>query len=134
MRVVLDTKVLVSGLLKPSSWSGKILELAFGGVFEICLDARILQEYREVLHRPKFAFDSEQIEVLLNGLEDLGLWLPIEALDLNLADKDDLVFLEVAVGGRAHYIVTGNKRHFPDSPFAGIHILEPRQFVERVAD
>jgi predicted nucleic acid-binding protein len=48
--------------------------------------------------------------------------------------KHDLVFLEVAVGGRAHFIVTGNKRHFPESPFAGIHILEARQFIERVGD
>jgi len=124
----------VSGLLKPSSWSGKILELAFWGVFEICLDARILQDYREVLHRPKFGFDSDQIEVLLNGLEDLGLWLPIQALNLDLPDKDDLAFLEVAVGAQTHFLVPGTIRHFPESPLAGTRILEPRQFIERVGD
>jgi putative PIN family toxin of toxin-antitoxin system len=130
MRVVLDTNILVSGLLKPQSSCGKILELTLGGALDICLDARILLEYREVLHRPKFRFDSEQVEILLNSLEELALWLPIRPLSIKLHDRDDEAFLEVALGARASYLVSGNLRHFPKGGFEGVLISDPTIFLE----
>ena len=128
MRIVLDTNILVSGLLKPASDCGRIVEFCVGGALEICLDARILQEYRDVLHRPKFAFDAVEVDILMAGLEDAGLWLPIAPVNLVLDDPDDVVFLEVALGARAEFLVTGNRRHFPDSEFEGLTILGPGPF------
>ena len=48
MKVVLDTNVLVSGLLNPYGPPGRIVQLAAAGELQLCLDARILAEYREV--------------------------------------------------------------------------------------
>ena len=42
MRIVLDTDVLVSGLLKPFSQPGAIMRLVARGEVEVCHDARIL--------------------------------------------------------------------------------------------
>lgn len=57
MLAVLDTNVVVSGLLKPYSSAGYIVRLVAEGALQVAYDARILLEYREVLARPKFGFD-----------------------------------------------------------------------------
>jgi putative PIN family toxin of toxin-antitoxin system len=54
MRIVADTSTIVSGVL----WSGlshRIIELVEAGILTLCVTPEILQEYREVLARPKFA-------------------------------------------------------------------------------
>ena len=58
MRIVLDTNVLVSGLLSPHRPPGEIVRLVSGGLVSLCLDARIVAEYRDVLARPRFGFDQ----------------------------------------------------------------------------
>ena len=60
MRIVLDTNVLVSGLLTPFGSSGEIVRMVFSGELILCIDARILSEYKEVLNRPKFKFDENK--------------------------------------------------------------------------
>lgn len=67
MKVVLDTNVLVSGLLQPFGLSGQIVSLVASGELVLCHDARILAEYREVLLREKFRFDPERIEAAAGG-------------------------------------------------------------------
>lgn len=56
MRIVLDTNVLLSGLLSPSGPPGNIARLITTGAVRVCYDARILVEYRQVLLRPTFPF------------------------------------------------------------------------------
>ena len=52
MKAVLDTNILVSGLIKPSGPSGTVIQMAVAGRFQVCYDARILLEYHLVLARP----------------------------------------------------------------------------------
>ncbi len=130
VRVVLDTNIIVSGLLKPQSSCGKILELALSGAFDLCLDARVLSEYREVLLRPKFNFEPEQVEILLKALADFALWHPIKPIAISLPDKDDEAFLEVAVGAKALFLVSGNLRHFPLGEYEGVRMTDPVSFLE----
>ncbi|HNK59013.1 MAG TPA: putative toxin-antitoxin system toxin component, PIN family, partial [Leptospiraceae bacterium] len=66
MRIVLDTNVLVSGILKPFSIPGEIVRRIGSGNLTLCFDARILAEYREVLHRPKFKIDKDDISIVLD--------------------------------------------------------------------
>jgi putative PIN family toxin of toxin-antitoxin system len=75
MKIVLDTNVLVSGLLTPFGSSGKILSMICSGELLMCLDARIFSEYQEVLHRPKFAFDGENVAVLLGFFRQQGYFV-----------------------------------------------------------
>jgi predicted nucleic acid-binding protein len=49
MIAVLDTNVLVSGILKPLSKSADILRLIADGMIQLAYDFRLLSEYREVL-------------------------------------------------------------------------------------
>ncbi|MEE9118732.1 MAG: PIN domain-containing protein, partial [Calditrichia bacterium] len=65
MKIVLDTNVLVSGLLTPFGSSGEIVRMVSAGILILQYDSRILLEYQEVLYRPKFQFDREHIDTLL---------------------------------------------------------------------
>ena len=53
MKVVLDTNVVVSGLIQSKGNPARILSLALAGAVEVCHDDRILAEYAEVLARPR---------------------------------------------------------------------------------
>jgi len=130
MKIVLDTNVLVSGLLTPFGSSGEILRMVFSRELILCLDARILAEYQDVLHRPKFKFNREHISVLIDFIKQYGHFSSSAPLQIRLPDLDDEPFLEVAIAGRVVSLVTGNSAHYPPSPFNGINIFPPSQFVE----
>ena len=66
MKAVIDTNVLVSGLLKPYSYPGAIVRLLASGQIQLVYDARIIAEYRDVLCRPLFGFKSTEVEPLLS--------------------------------------------------------------------
>jgi len=53
VKVVVDTNVIVSGILKPESPPAKILNLVLSEKLLICADSRIISEYRNVLLREK---------------------------------------------------------------------------------
>ena len=64
MKIVLDTNVLVSGLLNPYGPPGRIVQMVAAGALQLCFDARIICEYRDVLVRPVFGFQAEHVEAL----------------------------------------------------------------------
>ena len=64
MNIVLDTHVLVAGLLSPFGTCGQILRMVSSGELSFCFDARILAEYEEVLGRPKFKFEKDKVIVV----------------------------------------------------------------------
>jgi uncharacterized protein len=72
MNIVLDTNVLVSGLLSPFGPPGKIVRMVSSGEIRLLFDARILSEYRDVLQREKFRFDPKDVEVLLDFILNYG--------------------------------------------------------------
>ena len=130
MRVVLDTNVLVSGLLSPFGPPGDIVRLITTGTVRVCYDARILCEYRQVLLRPAFPFSQGQVESVLAQLEADGDLVTADPLPESLPDPDDEVFLAVALASQAHCLVTGNIRHYPASRRQGVQVVSPRNFLE----
>lgn len=130
MRIVLDTNVLVSGLLTPFGSSGEIVRMAFSGELTLCIDARILSEYKEVLHRKKFRFDKNKIAILVDFIAQYGQVVSGSPLKRALPDPDDEPFLEVAIAGNAKALITGNKVHFPSSLREDIKIVSPSEFID----
>ncbi len=130
MIIVLDTNVLVSGLLRPHSKPATILRLVATGVLRVAYDERILAEYREVLARPKFPFSSDQIRAFLEQIEAEGVAVVALPLKLSLPDADDAPFLEVAVASHADALITGNARHFPARAGHAINVVEPAAFLD----
>ena len=113
MNVVLDTNVLVAGLLSPFGPCGEIVRMVSSGELTLALDARILTEYQDVLARPKFKFDHDKITAILDFVEHCGVIIAASPLMQQLPDPDDEPFLEVAIAARAACLITGNQVHFP---------------------
>jgi putative PIN family toxin of toxin-antitoxin system len=134
MRVVIDSNVVVSAMLSPHTPPAQVVRLALQGDVGLLHDARILAEYREVLSRPKFGFDVEDVHAMLEGLESVGESVFARALAVDLPDPDDLPFLEVAAAGRADALVTGNIRHFrPAKVRHDVRVLTPRELLDLLA-
>ena len=130
MNVVVDTNVLVAGLLSPFGLPGEIVRMIASGRLSLCFDARILSEYSDVLTRPKFRFNAEQIHPLLDQIRAEGQPVAGDPLLKKLPDPTDEPFLEAAVAGKARCLITGNTRHFPVAKCQGIKILSPREFLD----
>jgi uncharacterized protein len=130
VRIVLDTNVLVSGLLSPGGPPGRTVDLVSAARVTVIFDDRILSEYRDVLARPRLRIEPAEAAAVLDLIVQEGLYVPAAPLDVELLDPDDLPFLEVAVAAAADALVTGNERHF--RPVLGTHdvsIRSPAAFL-----
>ena len=128
MKIVLDTNVLVSGLLSPFGAPGKIVQMTSSGALSLCYDVRILTEYQEVLSRAHFKLDSEQISILMEQIKEDGHLVVAQPLPLRLLDVGDEPFLEVAMASKAP-LVTGNIKDFPVAKRQGVKIVIPSEFL-----
>ena len=131
---VLDTNVLVSGLLNPSGHPGRLLDAVLSGHLIMALDDRIYAEYSAVLTRPKFKFDQSDVRDLLSFLR-MQHWINAHPVKFkNLPDATDLPFAETALSLKEAVLVTGNPRHFPRAKFKGLLVLNPKQAWDRLAN
>jgi putative PIN family toxin of toxin-antitoxin system len=129
VNIVLDTNVLVAGLLSPFGACGEIVLMLSSGEVTLSFDARVLSEYEEVLRRPKFNFEEEKISALLDYISRTGRMVASSPLTFSLPDPDDEAFLETFLAGQAACLVTGNQGHFPAELCRGMRILSPREFL-----
>ena len=134
--IVLDTNVLVSALLKRSSKPGQVLDLVLSGQVRLALDTRIIQEYREVLVRPKLGIDSSAAEAVLSYFQITGRRINAARFvpeHVQILDPGDLPFVEVALTAKVNALVTGNTRHFEFVDRTRLPVLSPSGFLEYIA-
>ena len=130
MIIVLDTNVIISGILRPYGRPAAILRLVVSGLLTPAYDQRILGEYREFLTRPKFPFPEESVADFLDQIENEGLLVASKPLSFSLPDADDEPFLEAALSSKAVALIIGNKRHFSKKIYGKTKILTPGEFLE----
>jgi putative PIN family toxin of toxin-antitoxin system len=131
-RVVIDTNVLISALLKPGSVPDRALTALWASGAMALYDDRILAEYREVAARPKFrAVPHARTEALFVTLQGHGERLEaVAGWSGAMADESDRIFVEVALAGRADALVTGNLKHYP--PGLGFELQPPATLLARL--
>jgi putative PIN family toxin of toxin-antitoxin system len=132
MLVVLDTNVLVSGLLNGEGKPGKVVDLALENRLRVAYDDRILGEYENVLARKELGIDPSLARAIVAYLELSGQWVEAENLSKEgYPDPGDLPFAEVFVSAQAQALVIGNLRHFKPLLEQGLAVYSPAQFLER---
>lgn len=130
--VVLDTNVLVSGLLNPNGSPGKILDLIIGNQIHVGYDDRILGEYEDVLSRPELHIRPSQAFAVIGHIELSGKYVTAESLSTDeYPDPDDIMFAEVLIASDANALVTGNLRHYNPLVQRNMSVLSPIQFLDR---
>src|SRR5258708_28788736 len=91
----------------------------------------ILVEYAGVVSRPKFVIKPRSLSRSLRTLRSAArLVRPQRELAIT-GDPADNRFLECAEASRADYLVTGNKRHFPDH-WRQTLVVNSRELIEWV--
>jgi putative PIN family toxin of toxin-antitoxin system len=131
-RWVIDTNVVVSGLMSANGPCALILEAVMDGRVKLVYDARILAEYRDVLCRPRLKLNPEHVMHFLQALEGQMSVVP-ERLVAVGPDPDDLAFIEVALAVPDRTIVTGNPADFPGEILIGARLLTPAQAVAELS-
>lgn len=129
MRIVLDTNVLVSGLLNPAGACGRLLDLVLDGAVLCSADERILREYEEVLRRPRLALPAGPVREVLTFLRHTAELVAPLPLAKRLPDPDDLPFLEVAAAAGA-ILVTGNLRHYPKKALGRVTVVSAAEYLD----
>jgi len=132
MRLVVDTNVLVAGILSASGPPGWIVEALLSGEIEPVLDVGIRAEYEDVLRRPELSLDSARVAALLDVIDAFGVEAVVPPWPEPLPDPDDAPFLAIAAWVGCP-LVTGNVRHFPAKARGGVVVLTPRQLVDDFA-
>ena len=130
---VIDTNVIVSAMLKWNSVPGSVVEMVYSGMITPVWNEQILNEYRQVLSRPKFHLSQDIIAPVIDGITYSGICIDAEVLHIDLPDPKDRVFYEVVMEERKSkdaYLVTGNIKHFPAAPF----IVTPRQMLDIILE
>jgi hypothetical protein len=129
MRVVLDTNVLVSAIL--GGTVGRILDLWRAGKFELFFTVEVVQEYLDVLKRPKFKLPPEVIASIGAFLYRKGIFVtPEEKITAITDDPKANKFLEAAVAGKADVLASGDHHLLNLKTFRGIQILSIHQFLK----
>lgn len=112
MKFVVDTSVVVSGMLHPASNPGRILDLMLAREFSYAGSTELVEEYREVLKRPKLGFDTALVDALVDGLAaGAEFVVPYPQRDVISNNPKDRFVIDLACAANA-YITTGNAKHF----------------------
>ena len=127
---VIDTNVLVSALISNHSDAATVQlmeRLIMGDIIPI-YSAEIMKEYRNVLGRKKFKFESDLVKYILYYIEEHGILTEPTSTGIILPDIKDIPFFEVVMDRQDEgaYLVTGNLKHLPQKPF----IVSPRQLLD----
>ena len=126
-RVVLDTSVLVSGLLGGSSVP--VLEHWRREEFRLVVSPEIYAEYESVLKRPKFGLPSSLVDELLSFIRERSHWVePDVALEI-VRDPSDNKFVEAALAGGASTILSSDRDLLDLKDVKGIPIVSPWDFM-----
>ena len=134
-RLVLDTNVVISGLLFGGP-PGRLLERLWAGRFRLVLSAAILSEYSRALAYPRFGLRPGEVRKLVDGLlRPFSSLTAVEAGPPVCRDPGDDMFPYCAVAAQADAIVTGDRDIRAVGPaFQGIPILTVSDVLQQLGD
>ena len=128
-RAVLDTNIIVSSALGGALVL--VLEKWDQGKFTVVVTSDILDEYFQVINRPKFKLKQETIDKITRYLYQFPEFVvPEEQIRVIQADPKDDKFLEAAVAGKVDFIVSGDNHLLELKDFRNIPIISGREFIE----
>jgi putative PIN family toxin of toxin-antitoxin system len=138
VRAVIDTNVLVSGLLVAEGPPREVLDAWLDGRFTLVTSPYQLEEVTHVLAYPRVAerirLEPAELAAILSGLMTLTVVTPgdLQRPGITRDPKDDAI-VACAEEGSAEYIVSGDHDLLLLGEYRAIRVLTPRQFLELLA-
>jgi putative PIN family toxin of toxin-antitoxin system len=130
MKVVIDTNIWVSYLI--GSLLQDLDEKILSKEIKVVVSEEMLKELSEVSSRPKFKniFITKRIRELFSLLDSYAIVVsPSQKVNACRDEKDNFL-LEVALEGKADYLITGDEDLLVLDPFNKIKIIRPKDFEE----
>lgn len=126
LRVVVDTNVLLSFLMKPTSKPGALVARILQQ-HQPLLSNSTLQELTDKCSRAKFRpyFSEAEAQEFVQLLAQVGETVAVNISIVACRDAKDNQFLELALAGNADLLVSGDKDLLDLHPYQGIPILTP---------
>jgi len=137
-RIVLDTNLLISGLIVPRGVPHRLLAEWRQGAVRLLVTDAILAEYAAVLARPQFAekygLTAPVVAPLLRRMRMQGERVtPQGTIPVAVRDAKDIHLLAAALGGNAAYLVTGDADLLVlagDPSLGSLRIVTARTFLD----
>jgi putative PIN family toxin of toxin-antitoxin system len=132
MRVIIDTKVLISRLLLAQSVPARVVDRTLKDL-EVVVSEATIGELADVLAREKW----DRHVTIEDRQEFIRRWLQICTLVPVLSEIDDCwdaadnQFLALALDAGANVIITGDKDLLDLHPWREIRFLTPAAFLEQ---
>jgi putative PIN family toxin of toxin-antitoxin system len=126
--LVVDTNVLVSANLKADGLEAMVVALAFNRKVRMYVSEPMLAEYERVLRYPRLKFQAGEVNRLLALLRESTILVEPTRTVAACRDEADNRFLECAEAAGADFLVTGNKRHFPQR-WKATRVLNARELL-----
>jgi uncharacterized protein len=135
MKIVPDTNVLVSALIRPRGIPAQIL--THRADFDLLTSREILAELERVLHydriQKKYELSEETITEYVVSIWDDSTIVEVTKPVTNVSpDPDDDKFLACAEAAGADYVVSGDPHLIDLRSYREIPILTPRQFLTKL--
>ena len=134
MKAVLDTNVLISGIIA-TGVPHELLTKGFTDEFEMIVSVETLRELRRTLHKypERFGLTDDEIQEEVETIRYFATFVDPDA-DITAVDDDpdDDKFLEAAIAADVDYLVSGDSHLLDLGSFGGIDIIEPRTFYEQL--
>jgi len=133
MRIVVDTSVVVSALLRNRDPEKVLMLIATRPDCEWVVSQDILNEYAEVLRRPKFALPPEIVDRWMTLLETLAFQIEVPTEVAFPRDPRDAMFLACAMAADADFLITSDKDFTQATRLLRTYIVSVSQFLALVA-
>ena len=137
-RVVVDTNVFVSALLRKDTAPRHIIRLCLLKKIQPLIGMALFAEYEAVMNRSEIekasVLSKKERTALLDAFFHVCRWVPVYYLwRPNLRDEADNHVIELAVAGNASAIITGNTKDLKQGEllFPDIRILTPKEFIKK---
>jgi len=136
MRVVIDTGVLVSGLIRPRGTTGEVLLALRDGKFTVLYSNETIMEIIDVLGRDKFRLKyhilPDDVSALINLIRLRGEAVIPKQRVADCRDPKDDKFLDVALAGEVDYLISGDLDLVSMNPYRSIPIITPAEFLAMI--
>jgi putative PIN family toxin of toxin-antitoxin system len=134
IRAVVDTNVLVSGIISEQGTPRQIVNAWHQRQFTLLTSALIIAEVVRVLHYPHlqmtYHLSEEDILLVRDALLNDALVLEDMYQVMRSRDPQDNLFLACALEGHADYLVSGDAHLLEIKYYHGVQIVAPRQFLD----
>ncbi len=135
LRVILDTNVLISGLLVSFSTPQKVFDLVTQKETLLISEFTFAEIYATLMRDKfnKYISWEKRLRFLTDIREKAEVIQIVEVISV-CRDPKDNKFLELAIAGNATHIITGDKDLLELNPFRDVVILTPTEFLEIFSD